>query len=183
MTVAHTHALEDVLGSQNLPPPPSYLISGAPVAAAPASAPQAQGLPAAFSAPLPMQAYLQQQQPLQPPGGYGYQQQPNQVPGGYGAPKGYGGLPMAPTYHPTVPYPSEQELANRPLPTSNLDPFDETYPTYNLFIGDMTPDFTEADLYEAFQQAGPIHSVNVVKDKQTGLAKGSVERSRATAAA
>jgi RNA recognition motif-containing protein len=53
--------------------------------------------------------------------------------------------------------------------SSCADPFDETYPTFNVFV---PPDTTEAGLYAAFQPAGAIHSVNVVRDKFTGMAKG-----------
>lgn len=91
---------------------------------------------------------------------------------GGGGGGGFSSGGVAPTYVPPIPIPSEQELLSRPPPTQNCDPFDETWPTYNIFVGDMTPDFTEADLYQAYQPAGPIHSVNVVKDKVTGAAKG-----------
>lgn len=120
---------------------------------------------------------------MMPPGG-GYPPYGGGAPGG-AARFGFGGGPgmmhgggggggggVAPTYVPPIPIPSEQELLSRPPPTQNCDPYDETWPTYNIFVGDMTPDFTEADLYQAYQPAGPIHSVNVVKDKVTGAAKG-----------
>ena len=111
------------------------------------------------------------------PGGFpGQQQRPHGFLGGPigGVGGGAAAAPaaIAPTYVPPIPFPPEAELLSRPPPTANCDPMDETYPTYNIFVGDMTPDFTEADLYAAYQAAGPIHSVNVVKDKMTGAAKG-----------
>jgi len=157
-----------------MPPPPAYY-------AAAGQQPLLQpGGTAAAPAPVPgMGANPAQPGPF--PGMPGNGLLPN--PGMPGAGMPGGGLPHpprppmmapppAPTYVPPIPFPSEAELLSRPPPLTNCDPFDETYPTYNVFVGDMPPDITDADLYAAFQPAGAIHSVNVVRDKYSGLAKG-----------
>jgi RNA recognition motif-containing protein len=42
----------------------------------------------------------------------------------------------------------------------------------NLYIGNLSRDVTESDLYELFQPFGKLTSVNVVKDKFSGVSKG-----------
>ncbi len=42
----------------------------------------------------------------------------------------------------------------------------------NIFVGNLAPDVTEADLREAFQEFGQLSSVAVIKDKFTGNSRG-----------
>jgi len=49
---------------------------------------------------------------------------------------------------------------------------DETSATYNIFVGDLSPDVTDEDLRDAFSPYGALHSVSVTKDRTTGFAKG-----------
>jgi len=169
----------------SLPPPPAYFQQQRQAAGG--------GPPGHGTAPPPPPSAPFGRPPFQPHHAHAHGHPPPFMghyppPGGYGGPPprpgpggdvGVGGsgssasnLPAAPTYVPPIPIPSEEEMKTRPTPTANCDPFDETWPTYNVFVGDMPPDFTEEDLYAAYQPAGPIHSVNVVRDKFTGLAKG-----------
>lgn len=185
-----------------LPPPPGYYGGGAPqqqasqAGAAPAGPPGAppaggmygaaggfpggpppMGFPGApYGGGMGMGMGMGMRPPHMGGMGMGMGNMGHRPPMGMGMGMGMGGAPssggVAPTYTPAVPFPPESELLSRPPPAANCDPFDETYPTYNIFVGDMTPDFSEADLYAAYQPAGPIHSVNVVRDKMTGAAKG-----------
>jgi RNA recognition motif-containing protein len=42
----------------------------------------------------------------------------------------------------------------------------------NLYIGNLAEAVTEADLKTNFEQAGSVVSVNIIKDKYTGLSRG-----------
>lgn len=42
----------------------------------------------------------------------------------------------------------------------------------NLYIGNLSRDVSESDLYEIFQPFGKLASVTVVKDKFSGVSKG-----------
>ena len=42
----------------------------------------------------------------------------------------------------------------------------------NLFIGNLSPETTEQQLKEAFSEFGPVKSVKIIIDPQTGLPKG-----------
>ena len=42
----------------------------------------------------------------------------------------------------------------------------------NLFIGNLMRDVTDAELRELFEPYGKLDSVNVVKDKFSGVSKG-----------
>ena len=42
----------------------------------------------------------------------------------------------------------------------------------NLYLGNLTRDVTEADLRELFEPFGKIESLNVIKDKFSGVSKG-----------
>ena len=42
----------------------------------------------------------------------------------------------------------------------------------NLYIGNLAEAVTETDLKTNFEQAGPVVSVNIIKDRYTGLSRG-----------
>jgi RNA recognition motif-containing protein len=42
----------------------------------------------------------------------------------------------------------------------------------NLYIGNLTEAVTETDLKTNFEQAGSVVSVNIIKDRYTGLSRG-----------
>ena len=42
----------------------------------------------------------------------------------------------------------------------------------NLYLGNLSRDVTEADLRQLFEPFGKIDSVNVIKDKFSGVSKG-----------
>ena len=42
----------------------------------------------------------------------------------------------------------------------------------NLYIGNLSRDLTESDLKQAFQAFGTVESVNIIKDKFSGVSKG-----------
>ncbi|MDA8383131.1 MAG: RNA-binding protein [Betaproteobacteria bacterium] len=42
----------------------------------------------------------------------------------------------------------------------------------NIFVGNLSRDVTEADLRAAFETFGPVISVTVVTDRETGQARG-----------
>lgn len=42
----------------------------------------------------------------------------------------------------------------------------------NLFVGNLSPEITEQQLKNAFSEFGPIKSVKIIIDPQTGLPKG-----------
>ena len=42
----------------------------------------------------------------------------------------------------------------------------------NLYIGNLAESVTEADLKANFEQAGSVVSVNIIKDRYTGLSRG-----------
>src|SRR5512135_1351992 len=42
----------------------------------------------------------------------------------------------------------------------------------NLYLGNLSRDVTEADLRELFEPFGKIDSLNVIKDKFSGVSKG-----------
>lgn len=42
----------------------------------------------------------------------------------------------------------------------------------NLFIGNLSPEITEQHLREAFSEFGPIKSLKIIIDPQTGMPKG-----------
>lgn len=44
--------------------------------------------------------------------------------------------------------------------------------TYNIFVGDLAPTITEAQLKDHFSQYGEIKLVNIIRDKITGACKG-----------
>jgi cold-inducible RNA-binding protein len=42
----------------------------------------------------------------------------------------------------------------------------------NLYIGNLPYEVTEEDLKSNFSEVGKVHSVNIIKDKYTGLSRG-----------
>ena len=42
----------------------------------------------------------------------------------------------------------------------------------NLYIGNLPYEVTEEDLKTNFSEVGKVHSVNIIKDKYTGLSRG-----------
>ncbi len=44
--------------------------------------------------------------------------------------------------------------------------------TWNVFVGDLRSEVTEADLLHAFSGCGPINSVHIVRDSLTGQQRG-----------
>ncbi len=42
----------------------------------------------------------------------------------------------------------------------------------NLYVGNISRDVTEDDLRQAFQAFGTVESVNMIKDKFSGISKG-----------
>jgi cold-inducible RNA-binding protein len=42
----------------------------------------------------------------------------------------------------------------------------------NLYIGNLTEAVTETDLKTNFEQAGSVVSVNIIKDRYTGISRG-----------
>eukprot|EP00028_Trichosphaerium_sp_Am-I-7-wt_P010499 CAMPEP_0168523668 /NCGR_PEP_ID=MMETSP0405-20121227/10134_1 /TAXON_ID=498012 /ORGANISM="Trichosphaerium sp, Strain Am-I-7 wt" /LENGTH=504 /DNA_ID=CAMNT_0008545613 /DNA_START=44 /DNA_END=1558 /DNA_ORIENTATION=- len=44
--------------------------------------------------------------------------------------------------------------------------------TYNVFVGDLEYNTTEADLHTVFDPCGDVHQINIISDRNTGLCKG-----------
>ena len=41
-----------------------------------------------------------------------------------------------------------------------------------IYVSGLPPNLTEKPLFQYFSNFGPIHTVNVVRDKQTGISRG-----------
>lgn len=54
----------------------------------------------------------------------------------------------------------------------------------NLYVGNLPYKITEDELRQVFLEFGPVNTVNIIKDRETGNSKGFafVEMSNATAA-
>jgi RNA recognition motif-containing protein len=48
-----------------------------------------------------------------------------------------------------------------------------TVATFNVFVGDLVPTVTDDDLRERFSGCGEIVNVNVIRERSTGLCKGT----------
>lgn len=42
----------------------------------------------------------------------------------------------------------------------------------NIYVGNLSPEITEEDLQQAFEAFGKVASVNVIKDKFSGVSRG-----------
>jgi RNA recognition motif-containing protein len=42
----------------------------------------------------------------------------------------------------------------------------------NIYVGNLSPEVTEEDLQQAFEAFGKVESVNVIKDKFSGVSRG-----------
>jgi len=42
----------------------------------------------------------------------------------------------------------------------------------NIYVGNLSPEITEEDLQQAFETFGQVASVNVIKDKYSGVSRG-----------
>lgn len=42
----------------------------------------------------------------------------------------------------------------------------------NIYVGNLSPEVTEEDLQQAFEAFGQVASVNVIKDKFSGISRG-----------
>jgi RNA recognition motif-containing protein len=49
---------------------------------------------------------------------------------------------------------------------------DETVPTYNIFVGNLSLDATDEDLKAAYGALGPIHSASIGRERGSGRSKG-----------
>lgn len=57
-------------------------------------------------------------------------------------------------------------------------PFGEKEPdpdNIKMFVGQVPKSMDEAQLREMFEEYGPVHSINVLRDKATGISKGKCE--------
>lgn len=57
-------------------------------------------------------------------------------------------------------------------------PFGEKEPdpdNIKMFVGQVPKSMDEAQLREMFEEYGPVHSINVLRDKATGISKGECE--------
>lgn len=45
--------------------------------------------------------------------------------------------------------------------------------TYNIFVGDLPHNITESQMRDHFSKYGDIKMVNIIRDKVTGLCKGT----------
>jgi len=68
--------------------------------------------------------------------------------------------------------PSKQEPTIDPVHDSNHDPNSWGVVTFNIFVGDIKDSVDEEQLRRAFEACGPIHSVNIVRDKHTQAPMG-----------
>jgi RNA recognition motif-containing protein len=42
----------------------------------------------------------------------------------------------------------------------------------NIYVGNLSPEVTEEDVQQAFEAFGKVESVNVIKDKFSGVSRG-----------
>ena len=69
---------------------------------------------------------------------------------------------------------SEPQVLTEAVPVTQTVGTSQASPqTYNIFVGDLPHNITESQMRDHFSKFGDIKLVNIIRDKVTGLCKGT----------